>query len=49
MPVLLESDSLTTAADRFMQTRHHGLAVVNAAGEMAGILTVQDLERTQAG
>ncbi len=48
MPVLLESDSLLTAADRFMQTRHHGLAVENDTGELIGILTVQDLERIQA-
>ena len=48
MPVLLETDSLSTAADRFLQTRHHGLAVVNAGGDLVGILTVQDLERTQA-
>ncbi len=48
MPVLLDTDSLSTAADRFLQTRHHGLAVIAAGGDLVGILTVQDLERTQA-
>jgi CIC family chloride channel protein len=48
MPVLHESDSLSAAADDFMQTRHHGLVVVDEAGELVGILTVQDLERVQA-
>lgn len=46
---LQESDSLATAADIFARTRHHGLVVVNAAGELIGILTIQDLERAQAG
>lgn len=47
MPVLLESDSLHTAADRFLQTRHHGLVVVSDTGELTGILTIQDLEHMQ--
>lgn len=45
MPVLQETDSLETAADRLMQTRHHGLPVLNAVGELTGVLTVQDLEQ----
>lgn len=44
---LRESDSLATAADVFMRTRHHGLPVVNDAGELVGIFTVQDLDRAQ--
>lgn len=48
MPVLLESDALSTAADQFLQSRHHGLAVINGAGDLIGILTIQDLERIQA-
>jgi CIC family chloride channel protein len=44
---LHESDSLAGAADVFMQTRHHGLPVVNQGGELVGILTVQDIERVQ--
>jgi len=46
---LQESDALATAADIFARTRHHGLVVVNDAGELIGILTIQDLERAQAG
>jgi CIC family chloride channel protein len=44
---LRESDSLASAADVFMRTRHHGLPVVNDDGELVGILTVQDIERVQ--
>jgi len=45
---LHESDSLEAAADLLMQTRHHGLPVLNADGELVGIFTVQDLERGQS-
>ncbi len=45
---LPESDPLSMAADVFAQTRHHGLPVVDARGELCGILTVQDVERVQA-
>jgi chloride channel protein, CIC family len=45
---LHELDALTTAADVFMQTRHHGLPVINGKSELVGILTVQDIERVQA-
>ncbi len=44
---LLESAPLSVAAEVFAQTRHHGLPVVDARGELYGILTVQDLERVQ--
>jgi len=44
---LLESDPLSVAAEVFAQTRHHGLPVVDAHGELCGILTVQDIERVQ--
>jgi len=44
---LLESDSISVASEVFMQTRHHGLPVVNSAGELVGILTVQDIEQVQ--
>jgi CIC family chloride channel protein len=44
---LYEFDSLSSAADVFLQTRHHGLPVVNRSGELVGILTVQDIERVQ--
>ncbi|HTP10161.1 MAG TPA: chloride channel protein [Anaerolineae bacterium] len=44
---LHELDSLSSAADVFLRTRHHGLPVVNSAGELVGLLTVQDIERVQ--
>lgn len=44
MATLRESDTLAAATDLLAQTRHHGLAVLNSAGELAGILTLQDLE-----
>ena len=44
---LREADSLAAASDVFMRTRHHGLPVVNDAGDLVGILTVQDLEQAQ--
>jgi chloride channel protein, CIC family len=47
MATLRESDSLAAATDLFTQTRHHGLPVVDDAGALVGILTVQDIERTQ--
>lgn len=47
--VLEASATLQAAADIFAQTRHHGLPVVDACGKLVGILTVQDLERAQAG
>ena len=42
---LHEDEPLSEAADTFMRTRHHGLPVVNAAGELVGVLTVQDVDR----
>jgi CIC family chloride channel protein len=42
---LHESDSLQVASDVFVRTRHHGLPVVNDAGELVGVLTVQDVDR----
>lgn len=44
---LRESDSLATASEVFMRTRHHGLPVVNDAGDLVGVVTVQDLEQAQ--
>ena len=41
---LSESMSLTEAAELLARTRSHGLPVVNAAGWLTGILTVQDIE-----
>ena len=42
-----DTDSLTAAAEVFARTRHHGLPVVTAGGELAGIVTIQDLDRAQ--
>jgi CIC family chloride channel protein len=42
---LKESDTLKEASDVFIRTRHHGLPVVNDAGELVGILTVSDIDR----
>lgn len=46
--VLHEEDTLAAAAEIFAQTRHHGLPVVDAAGRLVGVFTVQDLEAAQA-
>jgi CIC family chloride channel protein len=40
--------SIDTAADLLMHLRSHGLPVVDDAGRLAGILTVQDIERAHA-
>ena len=45
--VLLETASLSEAAETLMQTRHHGLPVVNEKGLLTGILTVEDIERAE--
>jgi chloride channel protein, CIC family len=42
---LRESDALAAASDLLLRTRHHGLPVVDGAGELVGVLTVQDLDR----
>jgi CIC family chloride channel protein len=44
---LRESDPLKVASDTLMRSRHHGLPVVDAAGKLVGMLTVQDLDRAQ--
>lgn len=45
--VLPETMDLNQAAERLAESRHHGLPVVNPDGLLAGILTVQDLERSR--
>ncbi len=40
---LLESQSLSSAIDWLIQTRHHGAPVVDDNGKLAGILTLQDI------
>jgi CIC family chloride channel protein len=44
--VLLETMDLNTAAEKLAESRHHGLPVVNEAGLLSGILTVQDIEHS---
>ena len=44
---LKESQPLKEAADLMMTTRHHGLPVVDEAGKLTGILTLQDIDRAQ--
>lgn len=46
--VFHETDTIETAADVFLQTRTHGLPVLNSTGALVGILTVSDLDRAQA-
>lgn len=46
-PVLREELSLDEAADFLAETRHHGLAVVNAQNDLIGVLTVQDIDRAR--
>ena len=45
---LHESDTLQAAADVLIQSRHHGLPVLNDAGDLVGIITLQDLDRAHA-
>lgn len=47
-PLTLNDDeSVDRAAEVLVETRHHGLPVLNASGELVGILTTQDVERMQ--
>lgn len=40
--------TLDEIADEFSRTHHHGFPVVDAAGELAGVVTIQDIERARA-
>jgi CIC family chloride channel protein len=42
------SMSLDELAEEFARTHHHGFPIVDDAGELAGVVSIQDLERTQA-
>jgi CIC family chloride channel protein len=46
-PTLHEQDTLGKALDRLQELRRHGLPVLNQAGELAGIITLQDIDRIQ--
>ncbi len=43
-PALNESDSIEAASARLMELRSHGLPVLNAFGELSGILSIRDIE-----
>lgn len=45
---LNESQPINETADILMKTRHHGMPVIDAAGDLVGILTVQDIDRFQS-
>jgi CIC family chloride channel protein len=45
---LVETDTLARAEELMARTRRHGLAVVDRHGELAGIISVEDIERAQA-
>ncbi|MGD9315338.1 MAG: chloride channel protein [Anaerolineae bacterium] len=40
--------SLDELADEFSRSHHHGFPVVDDAGELAGVVSIQDLERAKA-
>ncbi|MGD9318045.1 MAG: chloride channel protein, partial [Anaerolineae bacterium] len=42
------SMSLDELADEFARSHHHGFPVVDAAGDLAGVVSIQDLERAKA-
>lgn len=43
---LQEDDTLLHASDILTSTRHHGLPVLNKAGHLVGLFTLQDLDRS---
>ena len=47
MPTLLVTETLEEATEKLMELRHHGLPVVDEAGDLVGVLTVQDIERAR--
>ncbi len=42
------SMSLTELADEFQRTHHHGFPVLDDAGELTGVVSLQDMERARA-
>jgi len=48
MASLQEESSLAEAGRILMETRRHGMPVMNARDDLVGIFTIQDLERGQA-
>lgn len=48
-PILRAETSAAEAVEIFLRQRHHGLPVLNAADELVGVLTLQDLEKSADG
>jgi CIC family chloride channel protein len=48
LTVLGEGDTLTAALETLLRHRRHGLPVVDAAGQLAGVVTLQDIDRMPA-
>lgn len=46
---LTETQTLAEAGEVMVRTRHHGLAVLNAAGHLVGVFTLKDLDEALAG
>lgn len=44
---LMADDTLAKASETLIETRHHGVPVVNELGELVGIFTLQDLDRNE--
>jgi chloride channel protein, CIC family len=47
-PVLRESDTLGAASDMLSHTRRYGLPVLDAADQLVGIITLQDIDKAHA-
>jgi CIC family chloride channel protein len=47
-PTVHEDDPARAAMDTIQRTRHLGLAVVNSAGDLVGIVAAQDVDRASA-
>mgnify|MGYP001069864861 CR=1 FL=1 len=47
--MLYEGDTLAKASELLIQTHRHGVPVLDAAGKLAGIFTLQDLNRHEPG
>lgn len=45
--ILSVDDTLEKASRILLETRHHGLPVLSKSGELAGIFTLQDLDRNE--
>jgi CIC family chloride channel protein len=48
-PTVQDTDPLSQAVATLTATRRHGLPVLNAAGELVGIITLQDVDRALEG